>query len=373
MPDPAPLTLAHVDAEMGFSGGEVQVFQLMDGLRARGHRCLLFAAGASRAAAEARTRGFETVPVRFRSDFDVSAVLEMRGVLRTLKPDVVHLHTGRATWLGGLAARMAKCPAITTRRMDREVKRGWRTRLVYERLTRRVAAISPSVVRSLVQGGVDPARIELVPSTIDPVRVAPRRGRDAARAELEVEGSTPLFVALASLVPRKGIDVLIDALHELDERGVAYACRIAGDGSERLALERRAAERTVAGRVRFLGEREDVGDLLAAADAFVLPARREGLGVSALEAMAAGRAVVASRVGGLADAVVDGVTGLLVPPEDAALLAAALERVALDPGLRARLGAAGPERVRQGFLPEQMVASYERIYREILAHGAQRA
>lgn len=369
----APLTLAHVDAEMGFSGGEVQVFLLMEGLRARGHRCLLVAARESRAAAEAKTRGFDVVPVRLRGDLDVAAVFELGGVLRQLKPDVVHLHTGRATWLGGLAAKVARCPAITTRRMDRTVKRGWRTRLVYERLTRKVAAISPSVAKSLVDGGVDPARIEIVPSTIDPARVAPKRGREATRAELGVDERTPLFVVLASLVHRKGIDVLIDACQKLADRGIACACHIAGDGPERGALERRATERGVSGHVRFLGARDDVGDLLAACDAFVLPARREGLGVSALEAMAAGRAVVASRVGGLAEAVVDGGTGLLVPSEDVSALAAALERVATDTALRERLGAAGPARVREGFLPEQMVASYERIYRDVLAGSAKRA
>src|SRR5678816_3828423 len=174
----APLTLAHVDAEMGFSGGEVQVFLLMEGLRARGHRCVLVAAEHSRAAAEARARGFETRPARMRGDLDFASVVELSAVLRDLRPDVVHLHTGRATWLGGLAAKAAKCPAITTRRMDRRVKKSWRTRLLYGRLTRRVAAISPSVARNLIEGGVDPARIEIVPSTIDPARVATVRGRE---------------------------------------------------------------------------------------------------------------------------------------------------------------------------------------------------
>lgn len=362
-----PLTLAHVDAEMGFSGGEVQVFLLLEGLRAHGHRCVLVAPPASRAEAEARQRGFETRAVRMRGDLDMASVVELTGVLRALQPDVVHLHTGRATWLGGLAAKAAKRPAITTRRMDRRVARGWRTRLVYGRLTRKVAAISPAVVRSLIDGGVDPSRIELVPSTIDPGRVATRAGRSATRAGLGVEGDRVLFVALASLVPRKGLDVLLDACARLVARDVAFACRVAGEGPEREALERRAVELRLGERVRFLGKRDDVGDLLAACDAFVLPARREGLGVSALEAMAAGRAVVASRVGGLGEAVVDGETGLLVPPEDAPALAEALERVARDTALRARLGAAGPGRVASAFLPATMVASYERIYREVVA------
>lgn len=373
MSEAAPLTVVHVDAEMGFSGGEVQVFLLMEGLRTRGHRCVLVAARASRATAEAESRGFETRHVHMRGDLDLASVVELSGMLRALRPDIVHLHTGRATWLGGLAAKAAKCPAITTRRMDRRVKRGWRTRLVYGRLTRKVAAISPAIARSLLEGGVDPSKIEIVPSTIDPARIVTRRGRAATRADLGVTERTVMFLTLAALVPRKGIPDLVEACARLGARGVDFVCCIAGDGPEREALENFARRGTQPERVRFLGRREDVGDLLAACDVFVLPSHAEGLGVSALEAMAAGRAVVATRVGGLADAVVEGLTGLLVSPLDPPELAEAMERVANDDALRSRLGAAGPARIAEKFLPEAMVASYERIYREVITASAKRA
>src|ERR1700733_4399266 len=97
-----PLCIAHVDAETGFSGGEVQVFLLMEGLRARGYRNVLVSPPNSRALDRARDRGFESQAVRMRGDLDIGAVVEMSRVLRDLAPDLVHLHTGRATWLGGL-------------------------------------------------------------------------------------------------------------------------------------------------------------------------------------------------------------------------------------------------------------------------------
>ena len=117
-----------------------------------------------------------------RNDLDLEAIWVSRRELRGLKPDLVHLHTGRATWLGGWAARLAGIPAITTRRMDREVTRGPRTRLVHSRLTARSVAISPSVAGSLAAGGVDPARIVTIASAVDPARVAPRRPRQEVRA-----------------------------------------------------------------------------------------------------------------------------------------------------------------------------------------------
>lgn len=361
------LHIAHVDAERGFSGGEVQVFLLMDGLARRGHRNLLVCPPRSAAEAHAVRRGIACRPVAMRGDLDVLAVQGIAAALRDAGVDLVHLHTGRAAWLGGIAARRAGLPAIVTRRMDRPIRPGWRTRLIYERWTRRAAAIAPPVLEQLVAGGVPRQRIALIPSAVDPERVRPRLAAAAVRAAQGAPAAAPLLLCIAALVRRKGIDVLLDALAALAARGLRPLLWVAGDGAERAALAGQAQRLGVARQVEWLGQRDDVGDLLAAADAFVLPSRAEGLGVAALEAMAAGRAVVASAVGGLAEAVIDGRSGLLVPPGDAVALAAALERLLREPDLRAALAAGGPARVAEGFLAEQMVAAYERLYREALA------
>lgn len=360
------LTILHVDAEKGFSGGEVQVFLLMEGLRARGHRSILAAPPGSAALARATARGFDVEPVRMRSELDLAAVSRLQRAIADRRPDLVHLHTGRATWLGGLAARLAHVPAITTRRMDRPVKRNWRTRLVYGSLVRRAVAISTPVKDCLLAGGVDPAKVDLVFSAVDPAALVPRYPRELVRANLATEKDALVLLVLAALVERKGLDVLLGALGVLRERGLEPVLWVAGDGPARGALEELARALELGPRVRFLGRREDAADLLGACDAFVLPARKEGLGVSALEAMAAGRAVVASRVGGLAEAVRDDESGLLVPPDDVKALADALERVLRDRALRERLAAGGPRRIAQGFLAEQMVDAYEKRYRSVL-------
>jgi glycosyltransferase involved in cell wall biosynthesis len=361
------LTIAHIDAERGFSGGEVQVFLLMEGLARRGHRNLLICPPASAAAAAAARRGIACAPVAMRGDLDLLAVHRLTSALRGAGVDLVHLHTGRAAWLGGLAASRAGRPAIVTRRMDRPIRPGWRTRLIYQRWTRRTAAIAPPVVEQLVAGGVPRPRIVLIPSAVDPDRVRPRLAAAAVRAAQGVAADAPLLLSIAALVRRKGHDVLLDALAGLAARGLRPHLWVAGDGPERVALAHQAERLGLAGQVDWLGQRDDVGDLLAAADVLVLPSRAEGLGVAALEAMAAGRAVVASAVGGLADAVADERSGLLVAPGDAVALGAALERLLREPELRARLAAGGPARVAEGFLAEQMVAAYERLYLEVLA------
>ena len=362
-----PLNIVHVNSEMGVSGGEVQVFLLLEGLRKRGHRILLISPPGSRSQAEARERNIDHRSVPMHHYLDAAAFLRLRGAFRDAGGDLVHLHTGRATWLGGLAARWTGVSAVTTRRMDRVVRRGWRTRLIYESLVVRAVAISPSVANRLAEGGVPASRLRTIPSAVDPAALVPRVGRERTRTAEGLAPDALLLLSLANLFERKGLDVLLRALARLPERPWLW---IAGDGPERGALERLAGDLGVSPHVRFLGARNDAADLLAACDVFVLPSRLEGLGVAALEAMAAARPVVASRVGGLAEAVVEGRTGLLVAPDDPPALAAALERVLEDAELRAALGAAGPGRLAEGFLAEQMVESYESLYREVLSLSA---
>lgn len=363
----APLCIAHIDAETAFSGGEVQVFLLIEGLRARGHQNVLLCPPRSGCAMEACAMGISCRQIGMRNDMDLAAVVSLFRALRRIRPDIVHLHTGRATWLGGIASRLAGVPAVTTRRMDRPVRRGIQTRLIYRHLVQAVAAISEAVAGRLVSGGVPTEKIEIIRSAIDPTRLVPDRSRSEVRALLGADPCEPVLLTLAVLARRKGIDVLLSSLAHLRARGFQPVLWVAGEGPERSALERQAEELGLAARARFLGHRSDKADLLAASDVVVLPSRLEGLGVAALEAMAAGRVVVASSVGGLREVVRPGETGFLVPPEDPNALADALFRLLQDEKLRTKMGEAGASRAAREFHARQMVASYERLYTSVLA------
>jgi glycosyltransferase involved in cell wall biosynthesis len=363
---PSCLRIAHVDSERGFSGGEVQVFLLLEGLRRLGHETILISPPGSRSADEAKRRAIEHTGVRMRNDLDLPAALGLARIFRRAGVQLVHLHTGRAAWLGGLAARIVKLPAVSSRRMDRRVKRSWRNRILYRHLLQSVIAISPAVVDCLRAAGVPAERIRLIPEGVEVGRLQATGDRAAIRSALGAGADDTVLLALAALVRRKGLDVLLKALALIAGQGLRPIVWIAGDGPEGAALARQVERLGLGGNVRLLGRRSDAADLLAACDVFVLPSRREGLGVSALEAMAAGRPVVASAVGGLSYSVVEGRTGLLVPPENPRALAAALARLLQDPELRSRLGAEGPKRVAEGFHAEQMVAAHDRLYREVI-------
>ncbi len=360
--------VVHVDPERAWSGGEVQVFLLMEGLRARGVPQLLVAPAGSAAERAARERGFEVAPIAMRHSCDVLSVWRLCSLLRTAS--LVHLHTGRAAWLGAIAARLAGCPVVVTRRMDRTVRRGPRTNFIYRRTARAVIAISPAVRQCLLDGGVPAAAIDEIPDALDEARLVAPIGRAAMRRQLGLGDERFVVLALAQLMHRKGLDVLLRAQQSL--RDPRLCVLLAGDGPEAASLRGLADELQLGDAVRFLGRRSDAGDLLAACDLFVLPSRAEGLGVAALEALGASRPVIASKVGGLADLIQHERCGLHVPPDDPAALAAAIARLRDDPALRTRLAAAGPGRVDEGFRPAQYVERHLAVYARVLAAAAER-
>jgi glycosyltransferase involved in cell wall biosynthesis len=171
----------------------------------------------------------------------------------------------------------------------------------------------------------------------------------------------------ATLARRKGQDVLLDALGRLAPVGRRFAVWLAGEGPAREALRRRTQRLGLEAAVHLLGRRTDVLALALAADCVVLPSRQEGHPLALLEALALGRPVLACAVGGVPEIVDPGRTGLLVPPEDPAALAAALERLRRDPALRARLGAAAARAARARFDVRRSVAAVEALYRRVLA------
>ncbi len=361
------MRILHVDPERAFSGGEVQVFLLMEGLRQLGHENVLVCAPKSRSEREARSRGLEVRPVSITNNLDLVGCLRLKRVISSTRPDLVHLHTGRASWIGGWAAWLDKTPALSTRRMDRPIRDNWRTRCIYGRLLRQTAAISPAVLEQLHRGGVPEARTRLIWSSVDPTVLEPLRDRRDVRQELGVNGHGVLMFAAGNLTRRKGFDILLEAFSQLQSDEARLV--IAGDGEESPALTRRIREGHLGDRVQLLGQRADIPDLLAACDLFVMPSRAEGLGIAALEAMAASKPVIVSDVGGLRDIPLHQTTGLLVPPGRVAPLLDAMQELVGDEGKRAAFGSAGPARVRDKFSVDRMVMNYDAMYQDVLAEG----
>jgi glycosyltransferase involved in cell wall biosynthesis len=197
----------------------------------------------------------------------------------------------------------------------------------------------------------------------------PQQSRSATRRALGSSEARFCVLTAARLVRRKGVDLLLEATAELVARGLDPELWIAGAGPEAARLLRQAKRLGIGERARFLGARSDVPELLAACDVFALASRREGLGVAVLEALALARPIVATRAGGLCDALQHEETGLLAPTEDPVALANAIERLFRDPALAESLAKRGPLEIARAFSTERMVEAYERIYRRVLAEA----
>jgi glycosyltransferase involved in cell wall biosynthesis len=279
--------------------------------------------------------------------------------------NVALVHTNTSVTLGGAAAaRIAGVPHVWhVRELYAGFERWWPA---YRRLLAS-ADVLPCVSRATAAQFLGSlSAVEIVHDGL--AQVPARAPRDEARAALGVPADAFAVAALGRLSSWKGQEVLVDAVARLP----GAVALIAGDawrGDERVGreLEARAARLGAADRIRMLGFREDVGTVLGAADVVAVPSTSpDPLPNSALEAAAAGCCVVAADHGGLPEILRDGETGVLVPPRDAAALAAALADLRADPARAERLGAAAAADVRERFAPERLLARVQALYDRLL-------
>jgi glycosyltransferase involved in cell wall biosynthesis len=291
---------------------------------------------------------------------DPRVPLRLRALLRERAPDVVHTH---GYPLGYLQLTPGRWPTVHTLHTlaDREV--GW-TGLLHRWAWRRGAlpvGVSAEVAASATARYGVPVRAVLNGVNLD---ARPSRARDVVRESLDTAADAFVVLIVARLDPVKDHGTLVRAFEAA--AGPSWALWIAGDGPERNAIAATVGASPARDRIRLLGARDDVPDLLGAADVVTLCSRFEGIPLALQEAMAAGRAVVATDVGGLPDLVAHGRTGLLVPAGDAAALGAALGELHRDPLRRAVLGRAARVEAEARMGIGATVEAYERLYDGLL-------
>lgn len=357
------MRILHVEGGSRLYGGAQQVLYLLEGLAARGHRNLL-ACPRGCALAAAATSFAEVHGLTLRGDADVGMVWRLGRLIRSTRPDLVHLHSriGADVW-GGVAARVSRIPVVHTRRVDNPEPR-WLVALKY-RLHDRVIAISEGIGRVLLSEGLPASRLRVVRSAVDWGRFQRSCDRRAV-AELGVAADALLVGVVAQLIPRKGHRLLLEALPPLAAAHPGLHVIFFGQGPLEAELRARIAALRLAERVHLAGFRDDLDRLLPCLDLLVHPATMEGLGVSLLQAASAGVPILASAAGGIPEAVRDGINGVLVPPGDKAALRAALGKLLEDAALRRRLGEGGRELMRREFSIDSMVDGNLAVYRELL-------
>jgi glycosyltransferase involved in cell wall biosynthesis len=346
------MKVAHIHRMRGIGGSERHLLTLLPALADRGVEPVFI--GLDDPAWDASDfYSALTVPaIRLPSPRDLDPLLLAR-LVRRLQADVVHTHLVHADLYGGLAARLRGTRLVSTKHNDDPFRLG-PFRFIERGLARfadRIVTITDALrAFTIEQVGVPEAKVETIHYGLDHLPAA-----WGANPPVDVPADARVVLAVARLTMQKGVDVAVRALSALPPDTVLV---VLGEGPERAALEQLAADLGVVDRVFLLGRVPDVAAWLQRAAAFVHPARWEGFGLAVLEAMLAGLPVVASNVSSLPELVVEGETGFLVPPDDAAALAAAVGRALTMP----QLGAAARERARGEFSVARMASRTVDLY-----------
>ncbi len=360
----------HLETGRHLYGGGVQVLHIVAGLRAIGDDAILMAPENSDTLATAEARGIPAIPLLFHGEADIGFVRRFMARIEEQKPDLVHLHSRRgADTLGLLASWRSNVPIVLSRRVDNP-EASLIARLKYNRCDR-VIAISDGIRDVLLGEGIPPDRVVTVRSAIDaesiPFECADRA---ATRRAFDFPEDAIVVVMAAQFIDRKGHDLLLDVLPRVFAAEPRTRVLLFGKGPRYDTISERVSREGLQDRVRLPGFHDNLLELLPCCDLLVHPARAEGLGIALLEAASAALPVVATRVGGIPEAVVHERTGLLVEPGDVEGLGDALIRLLGDPELRRRMGAEGRAWVRVEHSVPAMVRGNRAVYEKVLAERA---
>jgi glycosyltransferase involved in cell wall biosynthesis len=369
------ITVLHFITELNVGGAERALARLL--ARLDKDRYALTVAclygGDGPIADEIRALGIPVVDLGMTSKWRWDALWRLYRLLRRERPTILHTWMFHANLPGRVLGRLAGVPIVISGERTMGMERRWRYWL--NRLTvpgaDRVTCVSQQVADFAVNHiGISKEKVVIIPNGLQVPDAERLLGSRAARTELGLPVDQAVVGTVARLDPVKRLDVLLQALGSLPD---VYAV-IIGEGPERARLMALCQGLGLTGRVRFPGQQGDVWPWLAAMDVFALSSDWEGMSNALLEAMAAGLPIIATEVGGTPDVVVDGVTGLLVPPGDPTALADALARLVRDPGLRRQMGQAGRERALRHFSLGRTVERTQNLYEQLLdAKGLQDA
>ncbi|GLI18569.1 glycosyl transferase group 1 [Tepidanaerobacter syntrophicus] len=315
---------------------------------------------------ELRERNIQVFPLEGgESSTNMSQIKSLRRIISQEKFDIVHTH---ASFAGRIAGKMAGAKVVMTRHSIMgggagPVKR-MITRLISRIFTDKIIAISRAVKINLIESGVPADMITIIYNGIDTTKFECVKG--TLRKELNITPDTPIIGMVARLVPEKGYEYAINAFYRVIKDYPNALLVIIGSGSLEKNLKNMCSELGIESNVIFMGYRQDVENLMADFDLFVLSSVSEGLGLSLLEAMALGKPVVATITGGIPEVIKDGTNGLLVQPGNDVYLAESIVKILSDKDLARRLGDEAKKTVVEKFSSKTMIEKTEKVYQEVL-------
>jgi glycosyltransferase involved in cell wall biosynthesis len=360
------MKVLHIDRQSNWGGQLNRTLNDVAGLRSRGIDAALLTHTGSAAVVQARARGVPIYELPLRGG---AAWVHLHRMWRLVVGegfDLVHAHGARDHLFAVLVAALGtRCEVLRTRHNHQRLRSGFFSRLLYKR-TAAVVGVSQWVCDLAAADGIDVHRLHVIHDSVDLHLFRPRPRSEARMRELGLDPEAVTFGLAARLDPRKGVDLVLQALRLVRDRSPDRLVQglIVGRSPERYA--ELAAALGLGNSVVFTGDRRDVPELLACMDVFVMPSRQEALGTAIVEAMAAGLPVVGSDVGGIPESVSADV-GYVIRSGDVEGLAAVLGDLAADPDKRRSMGLAARRRAEQLFSLDDMVDRTIELYERVLS------
>jgi glycosyltransferase involved in cell wall biosynthesis len=373
-----PIRVGFVLHVMQVAGAEMLVAEIMERLGDRIDPTVICLDGIGALGDTMQARGYRVVALGRRPGIDWRVVRRMAAVIRERRIEVLHAHQYTPFFYGALGARLARAG---TKVVFTEHGRHWPdvvsgrrrliNRLLLARLAHKMTGVSAFSVKGLVQSdGFPEARMEIVENGIDLAKYGRAGDRDGLRRRLGLDPSRRYVTAVARFHPVKDHRTLVDSFGRIATTMPDVDLLLVGDGPLRADLEQQVRTLGLAGRVRFLGVRPDIADILAASDVFALASLSEAASITVLEAMATELPVVVTDVGGNPEMVRDQVDGLLTPRGDAGAMAEALRRVLADEAFARRLGQSARQRVADAYQLRRTIDRYGSMYRTLARAAA---
>ena len=359
------LTILHTESSKGWGGQEQRTLRESTGLMQLGCRVLIACPPEAEIGRRAAAAGVEVRHCPMRQSYDLQAVGRLLGLIRRENVDVINTHSGRDSFLAGVAGRLSRRKPIIVR--TRHLALPITSKISYSVLPHRVVTVSEYVRQYLLNEGIKPEQVVAIHTGIDIKRFSPVNVAGDLRRELGISAEALLIGTVGILRYRKGHHILLDAIPTVLERFPDARFVIAGNGPQEENIRNRISELGLEQHVIMLGLRNDIPTILNSIDLFVLPTLQEALGTSFLEAMAMEKAVIGSNVDGVGEVIREGENGFLLEAGKPAVLAEAICTLLADPRRIRHMGEVGKRMVLKDFTVERMCERMHELYAALLA------
>ncbi len=365
------MRLLHTESSTGWGGQEIRILREAEGMRARGHEVLLAVNTGGGLIPKAREKGFRVLELPFKKWQAPQTIVKLLYTIRNEAIDLVNTHSSLDAWIGGVAARLARCPVIRTRHLSTAIRPGLNSRLLYKTLSDFVVTTSSGILPMIArQSGLPAAQLKCIPTGIDPSQFNVRPEQIAAfRQKLGLAPDDILIGTACFVRSWKGIDDLLQAARLL--QGYRHLKWVVVGGGHLNNFVPKVAQMGLEGVVTFTGHLDDPFPAIAAMDLFLLlSTAHEGVSQASLQAAYLERPLITTPIGGLPEVCIDGITGYLVPPRTPEAVAKVVLALAADPKQRHALGAQARALVEERFFFQKTLDDMEAVYHQVVRHSA---